>query len=162
MLCIIDSVLLNSDIRPVPEVPIQIAPSLALTTAHTMLSGFHNVVLLRHGEYLTVYAGLATLDVRKGQRVGAGESLGTLFTEAGENTSRLHFEDGGLAPDGHRQTAFGGGKACGEVGIGEKALEPCSQKPVKTPRASISKCVTKKKNSIRASGYAENPAATGL
>lgn len=25
---------------------------------------------------------------------------------------------GGLAPDGHRQTAFGGGKACGEVGIG--------------------------------------------
>ena len=37
VLCIIDSVLLNSDIRPVPEVPIQIAPSLALTTAHTML-----------------------------------------------------------------------------------------------------------------------------
>ena len=57
-----------------------------------LMDGFHNVVLLRHGEYLTVYAGLATLDVRKGQRVGAGESLGTLFTEAGENTSRLHFE----------------------------------------------------------------------
>lgn len=57
-----------------------------------LMDGFHNVVLLRHGEYLTVYAGLASLDVRKGQRVGAGESLGTLFTEAGENTSRLHFE----------------------------------------------------------------------
>ncbi|MCM1441156.1 MAG: peptidoglycan DD-metalloendopeptidase family protein [Roseburia sp.] len=58
-----------------------------------LMDGFQNVVLVRHGEYLTVYAGLATLDVRKGDNVTAGQSLGTLYTPPGDSHgTRLHFE----------------------------------------------------------------------
>lgn len=58
-----------------------------------LMEGFHNVVLVRHGEYLTVYAGLATLDVRKGQQVAVGQALGTVYSNpADDNRTRLHFE----------------------------------------------------------------------
>ena len=80
------------DIEAVGGSPYARAVYDGTVTSVFRIDGYQNVVILRHGEYLTVYAGLASLDVRKGQRVGAGESLGTLFTEAGENTSRLHFE----------------------------------------------------------------------
>lgn len=58
-----------------------------------VMEGYHNVVLLRHGEYLTVYAGLSDLRVRKGQKVAAGELLGTIYSDpADNNRTRLHFE----------------------------------------------------------------------
>ena len=57
------------------------------------MDGYHNVVLVRHGEYITVYAGIATLSVRKGQEVKAGQALGLLFSDpAAEGRTRLHFE----------------------------------------------------------------------
>ncbi|MCH5222209.1 MAG: peptidoglycan DD-metalloendopeptidase family protein [Muribaculaceae bacterium] len=58
-----------------------------------VMEGYHNVVLIRHGEYLTVYAGISKLDVRKGQSVKAGQSLGTIYSDpADDNRTRLHFE----------------------------------------------------------------------
>lgn len=58
-----------------------------------LMDGFRNVVLVRHGEYLTVYAGLENLNVRKGDYVHAGQSIGTLHTIPGdEHGTRLHFE----------------------------------------------------------------------
>lgn len=58
-----------------------------------LMDGFQNVVLLRHGEYLTVYAGLGSLNVRKGDTVAAGQILGTIHTPAGDSHgTRLHFE----------------------------------------------------------------------
>lgn len=58
-----------------------------------VMDGFQNVVLVRHGEYLTVYAGLQDLDVRKGDTVRAGQSLGTIYTIPGDDHgTRLHFE----------------------------------------------------------------------
>lgn len=58
-----------------------------------VMDGYHNVVLVRHGEYLTVYAGISTLEVRKGQAVRAGQSLGKIYSDtADENRTRLHFE----------------------------------------------------------------------
>ena len=58
-----------------------------------VMEGYHNVVLVRHGEYLTVYAGLTDIAVRKGQHVGAGERLGTVYTDPRDNNrTRLHFE----------------------------------------------------------------------
>lgn len=48
--------------------------------------GFNNIVMLRHGKYLTIYAGLSGVNVSKGQKVKAGDTLGTLATEI------LHFE----------------------------------------------------------------------
>lgn len=58
-----------------------------------VMDGYHNVVLLRHGEYLTVYAGLDDLAVRKGQQVAAGERLGTVWSDSSDgDRTRLHFE----------------------------------------------------------------------
>lgn len=51
---------------------------------------YDNVVMVRHGEYLTVYAGLMTLNVHKGEKVKTGQALGTVTTIGGE--SNLHFE----------------------------------------------------------------------
>lgn len=58
-----------------------------------VMDGYHNVVLLRHGDYLTVYAGLSNLRVRKGDTVKAGDLLGDIFVDqADNNRTRLHFE----------------------------------------------------------------------
>ena len=51
------------------------------------------MVLVRHGEYLTVYAGLTDLTVRKGQEVKAGQALGAIYSDPADgNRTRLHFE----------------------------------------------------------------------
>ncbi|MDE6041073.1 MAG: peptidoglycan DD-metalloendopeptidase family protein [Muribaculaceae bacterium] len=58
-----------------------------------VMQGYQNVVLIRHGEYLTVYAGLTNVLVRKGDAVKAGDELGTLQTSpSGTDYGRLHFE----------------------------------------------------------------------
>lgn len=58
-----------------------------------VMEGYQNVVLVRHGQYLTVYAGLHELRVRKGDKVKGGQLLGTLFSDpADDNRTRLHFE----------------------------------------------------------------------
>lgn len=55
--------------------------------------GYNNVVLVRHGSYLTVYANLGTLSVRTGDKVKAGQSLGTVYVDTADNDrSILHFE----------------------------------------------------------------------
>lgn len=57
------------------------------------LEGYHNIVIVRHGEYLTVYGGLDRLAVRKGDKVRTGQSLGTIHSDAyDDNRTRLHFE----------------------------------------------------------------------
>lgn len=57
------------------------------------MDGYHNVVLVRHGEYLTVYAGISTLAVRKGQQVAAGQVLGSVYSDRTDDMrTRLHFE----------------------------------------------------------------------
>ena len=58
-----------------------------------VMEGFQNVVIVRHGEYLTVYAGIGTLKVRKGQNVEAGQPLGTIASDNSDgDRTRLHFE----------------------------------------------------------------------
>lgn len=58
-----------------------------------VMDGYHNVVLVRHGEYLTVYAGIEELAVRKGQEVEAGQTLGKLYSDPNDGyRTRLHFE----------------------------------------------------------------------
>lgn len=54
------------------------------------LGGFHNVVMVRHGEYITVYSHIDQIAVKKGQQVKAGQSIGTIYNEDGRNI--LHFE----------------------------------------------------------------------
>ena len=55
--------------------------------------GYHNVVIVRHGEYLTVYAGIEALAVKKGDQVKTGQKLGTIFSDPNaDGRTKLHFE----------------------------------------------------------------------
>lgn len=56
------------------------------------MAGLNMVIIITHGKYLTIYGGIGTLNVKKGDRVVAGQALGTLFTDKVENVTRLHFE----------------------------------------------------------------------
>ncbi|HOW30458.1 MAG TPA: peptidoglycan DD-metalloendopeptidase family protein [Bacteroidales bacterium] len=52
----------------------------------------NNVVIVRHGDYLTVYSNLKSVAVQKGQKVKIRQEIGTLFTDPEENKTMLHFE----------------------------------------------------------------------
>jgi murein DD-endopeptidase MepM/ murein hydrolase activator NlpD len=48
--------------------------------------------LVNHGEYFTVYARLATVNVKIGESVEPKDILGEVAFNEEENTSKLHFE----------------------------------------------------------------------
>lgn len=55
--------------------------------------GYNTVVLIRHGNYITVYANLASITVKPGQMVKTGETIGTIFADPDDdNNAILHFE----------------------------------------------------------------------
>ena len=55
--------------------------------------GYGTIIMVRHGNYLTIYANLSHIDVHKGQDVDAGQSLGTIYPDPDEDDrSILHFE----------------------------------------------------------------------
>jgi septal ring factor EnvC (AmiA/AmiB activator) len=56
------------------------------------IPGANNAVIIRHGEYLSVYSNLETVNVRKGDKVSTRQNLGRVFTEPGEGNSELHLE----------------------------------------------------------------------
>lgn len=56
------------------------------------ITNLNYVVIVRHGDYLTVYSNLETVTVKKGDRVKTRQSLGIVSTGQGESKSRLHFE----------------------------------------------------------------------
>lgn len=53
---------------------------------------FNNVVIIRHGEYLTVYSNLDKVFVTEGSTVDARSSIGTVFTDPGTGDTQLHLE----------------------------------------------------------------------
>lgn len=52
----------------------------------------HNVVIIRHGEYLTVYSNLASVKVKEGDEVAVKQVIGSVYAPAGEQKAELHFE----------------------------------------------------------------------
>lgn len=50
------------------------------------------VVMIRHGEYLTVYQNLASTSVKKGDKVSTKQTIGTVAKSQSSNTHELHFE----------------------------------------------------------------------
>lgn len=62
-------------------------------TSVFMMPTYHNVVIIRHGGYLTVYAGLTGITIAKGQQVRSGQNIGTIWTNPdADNRTELHFE----------------------------------------------------------------------
>lgn len=54
--------------------------------------GANYTVLVRHGEFLSVYQNLVNVRVKTGDRVLTKESLGEAFTDEKDNVSSFHFE----------------------------------------------------------------------
>jgi septal ring factor EnvC (AmiA/AmiB activator) len=50
------------------------------------------VLMIRHGEYLSVYQNLASVSVKKGDKVNTKQSVGTVARSSTNNTYELHFE----------------------------------------------------------------------
>lgn len=53
---------------------------------------FNNVVIIRHGEFLTVYSNLDEVLVSKDQQVETKQRIGTVYTNTSEKKTELHFE----------------------------------------------------------------------
>ena len=54
--------------------------------------GANYTVLIRHGEYLSVYQNLVNVRVKGGDRVRSGQLIGEAFTDERNNISQIHFE----------------------------------------------------------------------
>ena len=53
--------------------------------------GMNNVVIIKHGNYYTLYAKLKNVDVSKGQKVSVSEPIGEVFTD-GDGISEVQFQ----------------------------------------------------------------------
>jgi septal ring factor EnvC (AmiA/AmiB activator) len=56
------------------------------------IPNYNYVVMLRHGEYLTVYSNLSEVYVKKGDKVETKQTIGKVFTDKKEMKTEIHFE----------------------------------------------------------------------
>ena len=70
----------------------------------TKLTGSNTVVIIRHGEYFTVYSNLENVTVKRGDKVKTKQNLGTVHTNKTEGKTELHFE---LLKEQNRQDPAG-------------------------------------------------------
>lgn len=49
-------------------------------------------VLIRHGEYFTVYSNLKSVNVARGQKVSLKQNIGSVITDSVDGTTEVHFE----------------------------------------------------------------------
>lgn len=58
-----------------------------------VVPGYNNSVIIRHGNYLTVYSNLSQVYVKAGDKVTTRQTIGMIFTDAEEsNATILHFQ----------------------------------------------------------------------
>ena len=58
----------------------------------TKLLGSNMVVIIRHGDYFTVYTNLENVTVKAGDKVKTKQNIGTVHTNQTESKTELHFE----------------------------------------------------------------------
>ena len=81
------------DIGDASGTPVMAAAAGEVVYAGNSLPGFGNMVLLRHdGGWVTVYAHLASLDVKMRQTVNQGQTIGAVGQTGGVSQPQLHFE----------------------------------------------------------------------
>lgn len=55
--------------------------------------GYGNIIMIRHGNYLTIYANLDGISVKNGDSIKTGQTIGTILVDPDEdNRAILHFE----------------------------------------------------------------------
>ncbi|MGL4332354.1 MAG: murein hydrolase activator EnvC family protein [Bacteroidales bacterium] len=58
-----------------------------------VVPGFNNTVIIRHGNYLTVYSNLSQVYVKAGDKVSTSQSLGSIYSDPDQNNRTvLHFQ----------------------------------------------------------------------
>ena len=58
-----------------------------------VVPGYNNSVIVRHGNYLTVYSNLSQVYVQAGDQVNTRQALGRIFSDPAEgNATVLHFQ----------------------------------------------------------------------
>ena len=55
------------------------------------IAGKNNIVMIRHGDYITIYARLKTVNVKSGQRVKENDIIGEVYTDR-DGKSELEFQ----------------------------------------------------------------------
>lgn len=60
-------------------------------TAVALIQGFNKAVIIKHGDFFTVYAKLSDVSVQKGDPINIGDKIGTIFTDD-DGIAELHFE----------------------------------------------------------------------
>ena len=57
------------------------------------LPGYNNSIIIRHGNYLTLYSNIDQVYVKQGEKVSTGQALGNIYTDSEKgNSTLLHFE----------------------------------------------------------------------
>ena len=57
------------------------------------LPGYNNSIIIRHGNYLTLYSNIDQVYIKQGDRVNTGQALGKIYTDKEKgNSTLLHFE----------------------------------------------------------------------
>ena len=84
--------------RNSPGIEIQTTPSseaksvfTGKVTAVALIQGFNKAVIIKHGDYFTVYAKLSEVYVKKDQEITVGDKIGKIFT-GNDGIAELHFE----------------------------------------------------------------------
>ena len=58
-----------------------------------MVPGYNQLVIVRHGNYLSIYGNLSNVYVKPNEKVKTGQALGKIFTDSEDgNATVLHFE----------------------------------------------------------------------
>lgn len=61
-------------------------------TAVNKIMESNTVVIIRHGQYFTVYSNLENVTVKRGDKVTTKQNIGQIHTNKTENQTELHFE----------------------------------------------------------------------
>ena len=61
-------------------------------TGVVSIPGMQRAIIVRHGQYLTVFAHLESVAVKMGQIVAQGQTLGTVHTDLDDHKTELHLE----------------------------------------------------------------------
>ncbi len=61
-------------------------------TGVIVLPGSGKAIMVRHGEYLSVYSNLKEVFVQKGDKVETKEPIGSLLTDPSKGKTEIHFE----------------------------------------------------------------------
>ncbi|NVO01464.1 MAG: peptidoglycan DD-metalloendopeptidase family protein [Bacteroidetes bacterium] len=63
-----------------------------VVTGIISIPGSNKAVIIRHGDFLSVYSNLSSVNVKSGEKIKVKQPIGTVFTNTEEGKTELHFE----------------------------------------------------------------------